>query len=61
MLQQAAEARLAQQKEKESSVATITIPATPWSGQNLTWASTASQWSNATTPGGIRFHYYFYS
>lgn len=48
LLQQIAEARLKEQKEKDSAPM---ISAGIWSGQNLTWASssnnnTTSQWSN---------------
>jgi len=48
LMKQVAETRLAQQKEKEATAAVASVvPTTPWSGQNLTWANTASQWSNA--------------
>lgn len=47
---QAAEARLAYQKDKESHSVMAPTVVMPWNSSNLSWASTAAQWSS---PGGF--------
>ncbi|XP_031339420.1 GRB10-interacting GYF protein 2 isoform X2 [Photinus pyralis] len=47
---QNAEARLAYQKDKESHSVMAPTVVMPWNSSNLSWASTAAQWSN---PGGF--------
>ncbi|KAF5296951.1 hypothetical protein FQR65_LT10103 [Abscondita terminalis] len=46
LAKQAAEARLAHQKEVTHTVISQS-PSVPWNSSNLSWASTAAQWSNA--------------
>lgn len=40
------EARLAASQKEKESIAPPPVPATPWSGQTLSWANTASQWNS---------------
>ncbi|KAF5274864.1 hypothetical protein FQA39_LY07046 [Lamprigera yunnana] len=48
LAKQAAEARLAQHKDREIIHSVINVTqSVPWNSSNITWASTAAQWSNS--------------